>query len=131
MRTRNIQIILRLTPAEHQALRKCVAQSGLSQSAYLRLLITGHVPKALPPIEYHKLLRQLYAIGNNMNQIAAHANSTGFFTRIPLNSGISQGAMSQAVACDAFLADEYARNADELRQALLEIQAAFTLPERE
>ena len=89
-------------------LRKCVAQSGLSQSAYLRLLISGHVPKALPPIEYHKLLRQLYAIGNNMNQIAARANSTGFF-----------------------LADEYARNADELRQALLEIQAAFTLPERE
>ena len=106
MRTRNIQIILRLTPAEHQALRKCVAQSGLSQSAYLRLLISGHVPKALPPIEYHKLLRQLYA--NNMNQIAARANSTGFF-----------------------LADEYARNADELRQALLEIQAAFTPPERE
>ena len=55
-----------------------------------------------------QLLRQLYAIGNNMNQIAARANSTGFF-----------------------LADEYARNADELRQALLEIQAAFTLPERE
>ena len=102
MRTRNIQIILRLTPAEHQALRKCVAQSGLSQSAYLRLLITGHVPKALPPIEYHKLLRQLYAIGNNITQMAAHANSTGFFTRIPLNSGISIGAMLFAAANNVF-----------------------------
>ena len=107
MRTRNIQIILRLTPAEHQALRKCVAQSGLSQSAYLRLLITGHVPKALPPIEYHKLLRQLYAIGNNMNQIAARANSTSFF-----------------------LADEYASYVHEFRKAVLEIQRAVTQPER-
>ena len=49
-------------------------KAGLSQEAYLRLLISGQRPKELPPIEYHALLRQLYAIGVNMNQIAARAN---------------------------------------------------------
>ena len=107
MLKRNFKITFRLNEAEWQRLKQFVQKSGLSQEGYLRLLISGHVPKALPPIEYHKLLRQLYAIGNNMNQIAVRANSTGFF-----------------------LTEEYARNANELRQSLLEIQAAFTLPEQ-
>ena len=108
MRTRPYRIWAHLSEREYAVFRANVKRSGLTQESYIRLLLSGHTPKALPPIEYHKLLRQLYAIGNNMNQIAARANSTGFF-----------------------LADEYARNADELRRALLEIQAAFTLPERE
>lgn len=105
MRKRNIQVILRLTPAEMENLRKHASKAGLSQSAYLRLLLSGHTPREQPPIEYHKLLRELYAIGVNLNQIAARANATGFF-----------------------LAGEYARNADALRQAILKIQAACTLP---
>ena len=130
MRKRNAQVILRLTPDERGLLQHSARKAGLTQSAYLRMLIAGHVPKELPPIEYHKLLRELYAIGNNLNQIAARANTTGFFTRIPLNSGISKGAMSQSADCDGFLAEEYAQNADALRRAVLEIQAALTLPER-
>ena len=54
--------------------RYFLQKSGLSQEAYLRLLISGQRPKELPPIEYHALLRQLYSIGVNINQIAARAN---------------------------------------------------------
>ena len=108
MRTRPYRIWTHLSEREYTLFRTNVKRSGLSQERYIRLLLSGHTPKALPPIEYHKLLRQLYAIGKNMNQIAARATSTGFF-----------------------LAEEYARTADELRQALLEIPAALTLPEQE
>ena len=108
MLKRNIKITFRLNAKEQQQLKKNVKKTGLSQETYIRRLIEGYVPKELPPIDYHAMMRELNAIGNSMNQIAARANATGFF-----------------------LADEYARNADELRQALLEIQAAFTLPERE
>lgn len=105
MLRRNRKVTFRLNDAEYNAFKRHVRQSGLSQEGYLRLLLSGHTPKEQPPIEYHKLLRELYAIGNNLNQIAARANATGFF-----------------------LAGEYARNADALRQAILKIQAACTLP---
>ena len=79
----------------------------MSEAGLVRLLLGGYEPREKPDDRFYDVMRELNAIGNNMNQIAARANSTGFF-----------------------LADEYARNADELRRALLEIQAAFTLPER-
>ena len=107
MLKRNRKVTFRLNEGEWRQLKGHVQKSGLSQEAYLRLLISGQRPKELPPIEYHALLRQLYAIGVNMNQIAARANSTGFF-----------------------LAEEYNENAKALRNAILEIQAAFTLPEK-
>ena len=81
MLKRNRKVTFRLNEGEWRQLKGHVQKSGLSQEAYLRLLISGQRPKELPPIEYHALLRQLYAIGVNMNQIAARANSTGFFLR--------------------------------------------------
>ena len=95
MLKRNRKVTFRLNEGEWRQLKGHVQKSGLSQEAYLRLLISGQRPKELPPIEYHALLRQLYAIG------------TGFF-----------------------LAEEYHENANALRKAILEIQAAFTLPEK-
>ena len=103
----NRKVTFRLNEGEWRQLKGHVQKAGLSQEAYLRLLISGQRPKELPPIEYHALLRQLYSIGVNMNQIAARANRTGFF-----------------------LAEEYNENANALRNAILEIQAAFTLPEK-
>ncbi len=106
MRARSRRIWAHLSENEYKAFRAKVDRSGLSQEGYLRLLIAGYTPREQPPIEYHRLLRELYVIGNNLNQIAARANSTGFIH-----------------------AQEYAQNADALRQAVLEIQLALTLPE--
>lgn len=74
MRKRNIQVITRLNKAEHQQLKKLVKKSGLSQEAYLRHLINGVVPMETPPLDYFKMMNELHAIGNNLNQIAAKAN---------------------------------------------------------
>lgn len=104
--SREIKVTFRLNEEEWRQLKADVRRTGLSQEAYLRLLISSQRPKELPPIEYHELLRQLHAIGVNMNQIAARANRTGFF-----------------------LAEEYDENTKALRKAVLEIQTAFTLPE--
>ena len=82
-------------------------RTGLSQEAYIREVLAGSVPRETPPLEYHALMKELRAIGNRMNQIAARANTTGFF-----------------------LAKEYEENAKGLRQAVLQIQAAVTLPEK-
>ena len=128
MLKRNIKITFRLNAKEHQRLKKNVKKTGLSQETYIRTLLAGYAPKELPPPDYHSMMRELNAIGNSMNQIAARANATGFFTRIPLNSGISKGAMSQPADCDGFLAEEYAMYMQEFRRTALAIQRAVTQP---
>ncbi len=81
MRKRNIQIIIRLNAKEKEFLSKQVKRSGLPQETYLRSLISGYMPKELPPLDYHYMIRELHAIGANLNQIAARANATGHIDR--------------------------------------------------
>ena len=107
MRRRNIQIIVRLNAEEQQHLAKKVSKSGLSQESYLRALINGYIPKELPPPDYYAMMRELHAIGSNLNQIAAKANATGHIDRIV-----------------------FQYEANRLRKAVLDIQAAVTSPER-
>lgn len=107
MLKRNIKITFRLNAKEHQRLKKCVKKTGLSQETYIRTLLNGYAPKEMPPPDYHGMMRELNAIGNSINQIAARANATGFF-----------------------LAKEYAMYMQEFRNAVLAIQKAVTQPEQ-
>lgn len=107
MLRRNIKITFRLNAKEQQWLKKNVKKTGLSQEAYIRTLLNGYFPKETPSLEYHRLIRELNAIGNNLHQIAARANATGFF-----------------------LKEDYALNYRRLMEKVLEIQAAVTQPER-
>jgi hypothetical protein len=107
MRKRNIPIIVRLNAKEQQNLAKQVKKSGLSQEGFIRTLINGYVPKELPPPDYYAMTRQLHAIGSNLNQIAAKANATGYIDR-----------------------SAFQYEANRLRRAVQDIQAAVTLPER-
>jgi hypothetical protein len=45
------------------------------REAYLRQLINGLVPTDAPPPDYHAMMNELRAIGNNLNQIAYKANA--------------------------------------------------------
>jgi hypothetical protein len=107
MLKRNNQILFRVNDEEHELLKRNAKKCGLSVARYLRFLIQGYIPKELPPADYHGMIRQLQAIGNSMNQIAARANKTGFY-----------------------LKEEYAKNAQELKAAILDIQKAILLPEK-
>lgn len=49
--------------------------TGLSASALVRKLLDGAQLRPRPPDEYTWLLRELSAIGNNINQIAYWANA--------------------------------------------------------
>lgn len=107
MLKRSIKITFRLNPQECQQFKKQVEKTGFSQERYLRTLINGYIPKELPSPDYHAMMKELRAIGNNLNQIAARANVTGHIDRMIFQV-----------------------EADQLRQDVLNIQAAVTLPER-
>lgn len=75
MRNRPISILFRVNEMEHQHLKEQVRLSGLPMEQYLRRLIAGQTIKPRPPEEVTSILRQLSAIGNNINQIAKVANT--------------------------------------------------------
>ena len=72
---RNTAVLVRLSPKEKEHLRAQAAACALKMEPYIRKLIAGSEVKARPPNEYVKLLREINAIGNNINQIAHIANA--------------------------------------------------------
>ena len=75
MRKRPIAVLFRLNEQEHRHLKEQAALSGHSTEEYIRRLIAGSDIKPKPPVEMAEILRQLSAIGNNINQIAKIANT--------------------------------------------------------
>jgi hypothetical protein len=107
MRKRNIQIITRLDKNEHQRFTKLVKKSGLSQEAYIRHLIDDLVPTDVPPPDYYTMMRELHAIGTNLNQIARKAH-----------------------VLNAIDVKRYDENAAALNKAIIEITNAVMLPRK-
>lgn len=75
IRSRNNFIGLWLDDQEYAQLYDLCRVSGLTASSVIRKLITGAQLQPRPPDEYAALLRELSAIGNNINQIAHWANA--------------------------------------------------------
>lgn len=74
MRTRNNDVHLRLNDKELSKLDALVRRSGLTRQAYFRQLINGLQPRDLPPPDFRLMMRQFYACGNALNQIARKAH---------------------------------------------------------
>lgn len=75
MRKREHFIGLWLDAGEYRHLMKQCSLSGLSTSALIRQLIMDVQLRPRPPDTYAALLRELSAIGNNVNQIAHNTNA--------------------------------------------------------
>ena len=75
--TRNIEIKIRLSKDELQKLNRNVKRSGMSREGYLRELIRGYEPQALPPIEYYDVLRELREIQDSIENLGRSVHSSG------------------------------------------------------
>ena len=75
MEKRTVEIKVRLNRKEAESLNKRVKKSRLSRECYLRHLIGGGVPRDAPPPDYFTMMRELYHIGNSLNQVAQKAHT--------------------------------------------------------
>ena len=78
MRKRNVDKHIWFSRAEAQELQKKAKKACLSEAGLIRLLIKGYEPKEKPDDRFYDVMRELSAIGNNINQLAAKANTLGF-----------------------------------------------------
>ena len=75
MRMRDKEFKLRLTEEEHSHLAVQAQKAGLTRAQFLRNVVMGIQLRARPPDTYYQLLKEINAIGTNINQIAHIANS--------------------------------------------------------
>lgn len=78
MRKRNVQILFRLTEEEADYLCTLAKRSGHSRQALLQSMVMGYRLCEKPDPEFYKILRELSAIGNRINQLATKANALDF-----------------------------------------------------
>lgn len=77
MRKRKNELHVFLNEAEYAQLNKLASETGLSKSKIVWYLICGFSPPQAPPADYRKLIRQIRAVGNNLNQILTVAKANG------------------------------------------------------
>lgn len=78
MQKRKQQITVRLTKQEKIHLDKQARLAGMKMEPFVRNLIAGNNIRERPAEYWGEMIRQLSAIGNNINQIAHIANATEY-----------------------------------------------------
>ena len=78
MRKRNVDKHIWFDRQEAQDLQKKAKKACLTEAALIRLLIRGYEPREKPDERFYDAMRELSAIGNNINQLAIKANALGF-----------------------------------------------------
>lgn len=88
MRTRTRHVSVWLTDYELYHLKTQAKISGLGTDPFIRQLIMGVQLRPRPPDTYAALLRELNAIGNNVNQLAFQANARGEATQEEIHEAV-------------------------------------------
>lgn len=88
MRNNVKTMTLRLNTAEYAHLCRLSDVTGLKKEPMVRQLIMGIDLRPRPPDTYAALLRELSAIGNNINQLAHQANARGAATEDEIHEAL-------------------------------------------
>lgn len=89
MRSRRHHLNFWLNDSEYVQFQRQLTTANMKVDPYLRKLALGVELRPRPPDEYYaELIRQLAAIGNNLNQLAHIAN---------INKSVSAGEINWAV----------------------------------
>ena len=89
MRKRAKHVSVWMNEAEYRHLREQAAIAGMGIDPFMRSLVAGTQLRPRPPDQYAGLLRELSAIGNNINQIAHWTNGKGYATQAETHEAVS------------------------------------------
>ncbi|RKJ67376.1 plasmid mobilization relaxosome protein MobC [Butyricicoccus sp. 1XD8-22] len=89
LKKRSNRVEFRLDDRELAHLNKIVSASGLKREQFLRDLIAGKDLRTRPKEEWAAVVRQISSVGNNINQIARHANTVGAISRQEFHNAVT------------------------------------------
>ena len=82
-------MIVHLSDVELAKLEQDTKVAGVCREKYIRLALMNIMIHPRPPDSYKKVLLQLSAYGNNLNQIAHVVNATGKVTTDQLDKALN------------------------------------------
>ena len=97
---------IRFSLEEKTELKNKAQKACLSESALVRALVRGYIPKEKPNDRFYEAMRQLSGIANNINQLAAKAHSLGFIDARKLDEEVIKWHQFQADIERQFLRPE-------------------------
>lgn len=90
MRNRRIKKQIWLNDEEDYILKTRSEAVGMNASDYIRKLLVGYKPKEKPSEEFYAAIKNIRAIGNNINQIARMANARGVVDMLRFNKEVDK-----------------------------------------
>lgn len=85
-----------LSEKDAAELKRKAQKCGITETAVIRQPLRGYEPRAQPDERFYAAMREMYAIGNSLNQLARKAHSLGFIDALKLRETISAYAHFQA-----------------------------------
>ena len=89
MRKRNRHVSVWMNETEYRHLKRQAELAGLGIDPFIRTLVAGVQMRPRPPDTYAALLRELSAIGTNINQIAHWANARQSISKAEVDEAVS------------------------------------------
>ena len=100
---RTIKKQMWLSRKEAQLLQKKADKACLSEAGLIRMLVSGYEPRQQPDESFYDLTRQLSAVGNSLNQIAAKVHSLGYIDEVRYEEEVKRLHALQAELEEAVL----------------------------
>ena len=102
MLKRDKEIKVRFTPKELDYINRCATRTHRSREAYIRMVLSGTVPREAPPADYYNLIIEVRRVGNNLNQLLKVANSTGFIDSEKLKTVLADNRNTEQLLWKTF-----------------------------
>ena len=99
---RTLEMKVRFTKTEMDALTKKARKSGLSREGYCRRVLNGTEVKEAPPADVPVLIREVRRVGNTLNQIMKRANALGLMDVPQLRKALDENRVVEKLIVDAY-----------------------------
>ena len=95
---RTLEMKVRFTKTELDALTKKARKSGLSREGYCRRVLNGTEVKEAPPADVPVLIQEVRRVGNNLNR----ANALGLLDVPQLRKALEDNRAVEKLIADAY-----------------------------
>ena len=99
---RTLEMKIRFTRAELDALTKKSRRTGLSREGYCRRILNGAEVKEAPPVEVPVLIREVRRVGCNIDQILKRAISIGLLDVPQLRKALEDNRAVEKLIVDTY-----------------------------
>ena len=99
---RTLEMKIRFTRGELDALTKKARKSGFSREGFSRRILNGVVVKEAPPAEVPLLIREVRRVGYNIDQLLKRANSIGLLDVPQLRKALEDNRAVEKMIVDTY-----------------------------